>query len=124
VYPDTSLKAARDKRDEARKTLASGVDPSFQRRAEKRPAKLMQANTFETVALEFLDKQRIRWTEKHIKGMTNRLQANVFPHIGERPIGEIEAPELLEVLRGVEDRGAYDLAHRMRQICGAVFRAQ
>jgi integrase len=122
VYPDVSLKAARDKRDEARAVLASGADPSCKRREEKRAAKLMQANTFETVASEFLDKQRMRWTGKHIKGMTNRLQANVFPYIGERPIGEIEAPELLAVLREIEDRGAYDLAHRMRQICGAVFR--
>lgn len=122
VYPDVSLKAAREKRDEGRKALASGVDPSFKRKAEKRAAKLMQANTFETVAVEFLGKQRIRWSEKHIKGMTTRLEANVFPDIGDRPIGEIEAPELLEVLREIEDRGAYDLAHRMRQICGAVFR--
>ncbi len=122
VYPDVSLKTAREKRDEARKALASGVDPSFKRKAEKRAAKLMQANVFEAVALEFLEKQRARWTEKHIKGMTSRLEANVFPQIGDRPVSEIEAPELLDVFREIEDRGAYDLAHRMRQICGAVFR--
>ena len=99
VYPDVSLKAARERRDQARETLAQGVDPAFKRKAEKRAAKLMQANGFEAVALEFLEKQHIRWTEKHIKGMTRRLEADVFPRIGARPLGEIEAPELLEVLR-------------------------
>lgn len=122
VYPDVSLKAAREKRDEGRKALAGGQDPSFKRKAEKRAAKLTQTNVFEVVALEFLEKQRARWTEKHIKGMTSRLKANVFPYIGDRPISEIEAPELLDTFREIENRGAYDLAHRMRQICGAVFR--
>ena len=106
VYPDVSLKDAREKRDEARKILANGENPSFKRRAEKRAAKLAQAHTFETVASEFLEKQRLRWTEKHIKGVSSRLHANVFQYIGDRPIGGSDRFPCTPCLLSAECSGA------------------
>jgi len=122
VYPDVSLARARQKRDEARKLLADNVDPGEQRKAAKATRKMLEANSFEAVALEWISKQKAGWSESHTKKTTTRLSNNVFPWIGNKPIAEIAAPEILAVLRRVEGRGTIDTAHRVGQACGQVFR--
>ena len=122
VFPDVSLVDARERRDEARKLLASGVDPSAHRKAEKRAAILRDANSFEAVGREWYGKQSAVWTARHADDVLRRLESNLFPELGDRPIAEITAPELLAAVRKVESRGAYDLAHRMLGVAGQVFR--
>lgn len=122
VYPETTLKEARKKRYEARKQLDSGIDPGETRKTEKRARLLAAANSFEAVAKEWQGKQAHTWKPKHADDVLRRLEVNLFPHLGHRPIGEIEPPELLEAVRKIESRGAHDLAHRVLAVAGQVFR--
>jgi len=122
VYPEVSLKEARKRRDEARKLLDNGLDPSQARQAERRARKLSADSSFEAVAREWYEKQVHTWVKTHANDVLRRLEGNAFPAIGHRPISEIEAPELLMMARKIETRGAYDLAHRVLQVCGQVFR--
>jgi integrase len=122
VYPNVSLKAARAKRDAERRRLQEGLDPSAERRAAKERAKLATENSFEAVAREWYQKQKHIWVPRHAEDVRRRLEKNVFPFIGARPIVEIEAPELLGVMRRIEQRGAHDHAHRVLAVCGQVFR--
>lgn len=121
VYPDVSLKDARDRRDVARKQIANGIDPSAARKAQKAEA-LENTNTFERIAREWWTKFQPTWTEDHGNQILRRLELNVFPWIGARPLKEITAPEVLAVARRIESRGALEMAHRMVQNCGQVFR--
>lgn len=121
VYPDVSLANARDKRDEARKLLANGVDPSAHKKAVKASQEAKE-NTFEVISREWHEKQREAWVEKHAAKVISRLERDVFPWIGATPIDEIEAPDLLAVARRIEDRGANETAHRAMQNCGQIFR--
>ena len=122
VYPDVSLSQARDRLNEARKFLAGGVDPSEQRKAAKAIIESQAINNFETVARDWFEKKRGEWVESHSITVITRLEANVFPRLGARPVADITAPELLEVLRIMEARGAKELAQRVKQVCGQVFR--
>lgn len=122
VYDDVPLKKARQKRDDARKLLADGIDPAQQRKAEKRAARMAAEHTFERVGRAFIEARKGRWSATQTKAVTRRLEANVFPEIGSRPVGEIDAPELLDVLRKIEARGAIEEAHRTRALCSQVFR--
>ena len=122
VYPKVSLKQARAKRKENDKLIESGLDPSAVRKAQKRKEQDEVANSFEAVAREWFDKQRHTWVSTHASDVLRRLEVNSFPFIGKRPIEHIEAPELLAMVRKIEVRGAYDLAHRVLQVCGQVFR--
>lgn len=122
VYPSVSLKEARERREAERQRLTKGLDPSAERRAWKVQTRVAVANSFEAVAREWYGKQAHTWVVGHGVDVKRRLERNVFPHIGRRPIAQIEAPELLEVARKIEERGAYDLAHRVIQVCGQVFR--
>jgi len=121
VYPDVSLAQARERRDEARKMLAQGLDPGEVRKAEKSES-VEQTNTFEAVAREWHAKFSPSWVVSHSGRILRRLEKDVFPWIGSRPIREIMAPELLETLRRIEARGALETAHRALQNCGQVFR--
>ena len=122
VYPDVTLAHARRKRDEARAMLADGVDPSQAKKEKKRLSKLSAANTFRVVALEWLERQTPSWSANHRDKIIGRLKKDAFPVLGARPISEISAPEVLDVLRRAEARGANDTAHRLHQTCGQVFR--
>lgn len=122
TYPDISLKEARDRRDEARKLLASGVDPGAHRKAAKAARTAENANTFEVVAREWHAKQTSRWTDRHSGRIMARLENDLFPLLGNRAINAITAPELLAALRRKEGRGAYYSAHRLHQIAGQIFR--
>jgi integrase len=122
VYPKVPLSDARKKRDDLRKQLESNLDPSAERKATNLRKKLSAENSFEAVALEWFDKQRHIWVPHHAENVKRRLDANIFPILGKRPLDQIEAPELLQAIRRIEDRGSYDLAHRVLQVCGQVFR--
>lgn len=122
TYPDVSLKEAREKRDDARRLLAQGIDPGQNRKDEKTERAERAANSFEVVAREWHSKQSGAWAAKHGATVMRRLERDVFPWLGERPISDITAPDLLKVLRRIEDRGALDTAHRALQNCGCIFR--
>jgi integrase len=122
VYPGVSLSEARERREAARKVLANGADPSAVKKAQKAAKVALGANSFEIVAREWLSKFSKEWKESHTRTVRGRLENDVFPWIGARPIGEINAPELLTVLRRIESRGALSTAHTVRAICGQVFR--
>jgi integrase len=122
VLQDVSLAAARKRRDEARALLAEGVDPSAARKAAKVQAEGRAANNFEAVAREWYAKQMHIWKPKHADDVLRRMESNLFPEIGLTPIADVSAPALLAALRKIEDRGARDLAHRVLQVAGQVFR--
>ena len=122
VYPETSLKDARDARAAARKLLKDGIDPSKNKRHEKRKATINANNTFEAIAREWHDNQKSRWSENHTQNVLHRLETDVFPYIGSDSIADLEALHLLDMLRKIEKRGALDIAGRTRQLCGQVFR--
>jgi len=122
VYPDVNLKNARNRRDEARRLLANGIDPSENRKAQKSARADRAANSFEAVAREWFTKYSPGWAATHASKIIQRLEKDVFPWLGDKPIAEIAAPELLAVLRRIENRGVLDTAHRAHQNCGQIFR--
>jgi integrase len=122
IYPDVSLAKARDRRDEARKLLADGIDPSRNRKAHKAARADRAANSFEVVAREWFAKFKPNWVKAHSDKVIRRLERDMFPWIGGKPIAEVGAPELLECLRRVENRGTIETAHRALQSCGQIFR--
>jgi integrase len=121
VYPDTSLKQAREKRDEARKQLADGIDPSENRKAVKSSKAESAANSFEIIAREWGSRKVDTWAEKNNRSK-RMLERNIFPWLGSKPITDILPKDILECLRRVEDRGTIETAHRTLQICGQVYR--
>lgn len=122
VYPDISLAEARDKAHEARKMLANDIDPGADKQNKKRERRLAAANTFEAIAREWFQKNSKQWVESHGGRVLNRLEKDVFPYVGRRPITELSAPEILTVLQRIEDRGAIETAHRTHQNFGQIFR--
>lgn len=122
VYPDVPLKTARDRRDEARKLLANGIDPSEHRKAAKSVRAERAANSFEVVAREWFAKYQPSWADHHADRIIRRFERDVFPFIGDKPIAEVNAPTLLAVVRKIEARGALETAHRALGNCGQVFR--
>jgi integrase len=122
IYPDVPLALARERRDEARQLLAKGLDPSAVRQAQKASSALRSQNSFEVIAREWYLRYSPNWADSHAKTVIRRLEKDIFPWMGDRPIAEITAPELLAVIRQVENRGALETAHRELNICGQVFR--
>jgi integrase len=122
VYPDVGLKEARDRRDSSRKLLANEVDPSENRKAMKAGRLERSANSFEVVAREWFAKHAPSWAASHANKIIRRLERDLFPWLGPRPIAEITAPELLASLRRIESRGVLETAHRALQNAGQVFR--
>lgn len=122
VYPDVKLADAREKRDDSRRLLQNYVDPAQYRKETKAMQKEQAVNSFEAVAQEWFTKNKHIWTEGHSKTIIRRLELNIFPWLGTRPVAAITAPELLAALRRIESRGALETAHRVKQICGQVLR--
>lgn len=122
LYPDITLKEARNKHFEARKMLDEDIDPAFQKKVKK-SLRLEQAeNSFQSIALEWINKQRNTWAKTHTSNVEGRLKNYVFDFIGNQPIANITAPELLAMLRRIESMGYHETAHRVRSVCGQVFR--
>lgn len=134
TYPDTSLKTARDKRDEARALIAQGIDPSDVRKASKVQSQAEEAdaareaaglpapNSFEQIAREWYETRREDWSPTYGQKIMRRLEVDVFPWLGSKPITSITPPMVLAVLRRVEGRGVVETAHRALENCGQVFR--
>lgn len=122
VYPDLTLKAAREKLAEARRLLANDVDPSMAKRVQKAAKRDAAANSFESVAREWFAKHSPKWANSHANKIIARLEKDVLPWLGRRPISEITPPELLAVIRRIEDRGVVETAHRALQNCSQIFR--
>lgn len=122
AYPDVSLAAARDKRDEARKQLAAGIDPMAQKQADKVARMAAAEHSFTTVAHLWWKQWSPGRSERHAGYVMRRLEADVFPAIGSRPVAEITAPELVAMVKTIAGRGALDMAKRALQTSGQVFR--
>jgi integrase len=122
VYPEISLKEAREKHEDLRRMLARDIDPMEIKKQKKAEIQAEVENTFEFVAREWFVKNNAVWTAKHADTIISRLQNNIFPWLGFVEVSAVTAPMLLEVLRRIEERGALETAHRVKQICGQVFR--
>lgn len=123
TYPDTPLKAARDKADQARKLLAANVDPGAERKAVAASQAEAASNSFEALAREWIDTvHKLKVCEAQYTRTIGRLERDVFPWIGPTPIDALKAPEILKVMRRVEARGAIETAHRELQVIGQVLR--
>jgi len=122
TYPDTGLRDARDKREAARKLLAAGVDPGEQRKAVKAAGEERDANSFAVIAEEWLARQAARMAPATLEKAQWTFNDLVNPWIGNRPVTEIDAPEMLKLLRRIEERGAHETAHRTKQRCSQIFR--
>lgn len=113
VYPAVTLAQARKRRDDARALLAEGIDPSEARRMDKAEAQAAAANSVEAIGRAWLAVRKGGWSEDHYRRELRSLEKDLFPYLGKRPISEVEPPELLRVIRKVEERGALDMAHRV-----------
>lgn len=134
VYPEVPLagrkdkktgnwiEGARDKRDKARQLVGDGIDPGVMRKTARSTRAINSVNSFEAVAREWHTGRKPTWNPKHADTVLRRLERDIFPHVGQRPVTELTAPELLAALRRVENRGAIETAHRELQICNQVFR--
>ncbi len=118
VYPQVSLKEAREARRKAKKQLAAGIDPSIQKKLSKTAA----SNSFRAISQEWYDQQANVWAPSHARSVRMRLDKYLNPALGARPIARIKAPELLSVLRSIEASGINETAHRVKMLAGQVFR--
>ena len=121
VYPEITLADARERRAQARKALAAGNNPGEAKKEAKRVATLKSANAFEVVAREWFEKRKHEWASSSADTMLARLEQHILPKLGQRPIADITAPEVLAVLRGVEEKGTLETARRVMQMCGQIF---
>lgn len=121
AYPEISLADARQRKDEARKQVANGIDPGAVRKAQKQ-AGTEETETFEVIAREWHTKFSHIWTPGHAVKLLSAMTRDLFPWLGARPIKELKAPELLASLRRIESRGTLETTHRMRGLLGQIFR--
>jgi len=122
TYPVVGLAEAREKCLEAKRLIAVGQDPSQSRKQEKIAKQVEESSTFRSVARDWLSRQKSSWSPGHAETVIQRLENNIFPHLGDVPVRSITAPRMLEVLRYIESRGALEVARRVRGICSQVFR--
>lgn len=126
TYPELSLLQAREKRRVARESVANDVDPCTTKNKES-TTKIVGLNSkstttsFEFIAREWHKKYEHTWVPKHAQVQLQRLESNIFPHVGAKDINEIRVPELLAALHQIEERGACDLAHRVQGTCRSVY---
>lgn len=122
AYPDVSLADARNKRDDARKLIANDIDPSETKKAVKTSKKDLLANSFEVIAREWLSTKMQTKSEGYQQNVLRRFELYLFPWIGKRPISELTAVELLDVVRRIENQNKVETAYRTLQATGQVFR--
>jgi hypothetical protein len=122
TYPEVSLADARDRRAVVKKQHANGINPAAVKKAQRAAKVAETKDAFEMVALEWYASKSNLWSASHAETVIGRLRLDVFPVLGARPIAEITAPELLTMLRRIESRGALETAHRVKTICGQIFR--
>ena len=122
AYPHVTLAAARKRRDDARNLLADGIDPSEQRKAAKATRAGLAANTFEVIGREWYAKTAPMLAENTKTKLLRFLEVDVFPWIGARPIASLAAADLIKVIERIEQRGAMDIARRVHNYIGRIFR--
>jgi len=122
VYPETSLKQAREKRDEAKQQISDGIEPCENKKAIKLAKADNAANSFEVVAREWYERNMADKSESHQKRTLGMIERDLLPSLGSKPIADIKAPELLATLRKIEERGAIESARRTLHIFGQVTR--
>ncbi len=122
VYPNINLQQARHEREIAKKKLYEDIDPCEERKALKNPKNPQNTNTFESVANEWFKKQSHIWVKSHSDDVIRRLEVNIYPSLGSLEISSIQPIDVLNSVRKIENRGAFDLAHRVLGVCGQVFR--
>jgi integrase len=120
-YPEVSLLDARNKRTEARALLAKKIDPAQVRRDDKAETATANANTFEKIAREWHTNRLSAWSTSTAKDTINRLEKDIFPEIGKLPIAAITHQQMIAALRKIEQRGAGEVAHRLKSTCARVF---
>jgi integrase len=121
-YPDVPLALARDRHSEARRVLAAGTDPMAQRKAQKTAERVASENSFATVASQWLEHWQHGKSPRHVDTTKRRLAANILPSLGPRPIADIEAPDIVAMVRLIDARNARDIAKRALQTTGQIFR--
>ncbi|MFO1257253.1 MAG: integrase arm-type DNA-binding domain-containing protein [Gammaproteobacteria bacterium] len=122
VYPEITLKEARERRDALRKLISNGVDPAEHRKIVKTDSLEQAANSFEIIAKECFIKFKPTWSPSHANKVIQLFERDIFPWIGNAPVIELTPVQLLTVLRRIEERGALETAHRALGHCGQVFR--
>ncbi len=122
TYPAVRLLDARHRRDEARKQIANGIDPAAHKQAQKATRTECNANSFEVIAHEWLAKIQKEKAESHYTKIKARLEKDVFPWLGSKPVASITAQEVLTVLRRIEKRGTLETTRRARGNIGQVVR--
>ena len=122
VYPAVTLKQAREARDTGRATLKAGTDPAQQRKDRKLASQLRSQTTFEGVARAWWEQWKVNRSPRHAEYVIRRLEADVFPAIGSKPVADVTAPQLLALAKKIEARGAVDIAKRAYQVSGQVLR--
>lgn len=121
VYPHVSLIEARDKRAQAKKALASGNDPGEIKKETKQQEVLKRSNAFDVVVWEWFGQREHEWVPSYSDRLRRQIERHILPKLGKRPIAEINAPEVLAMLRVIEGRGTLETAHRMMQVTGQIF---
>ena len=121
-YPDTGLKAARERRDEARRIIAAGGNPALEKKRAAVAATLSAANTFAAVAEELIDKREREGLKAITIVKARWLLSLLGRDLGQRPIAEIEPYELLSALKRIEQSGRHETAKRVQAFAGRVFR--
>jgi len=122
TYPLVSLLEARDEREKAKKLLMHKIDPSSDRKEVTRGAIYNSKQTFKAIGVEWMEVKKEQWSKDYYDNILHRLESDIYPYIGDLNVRKITAPILLNALKKVEDRGAYELASRCRQTCGQIFR--
>ncbi|MGD9808542.1 MAG: tyrosine-type recombinase/integrase [Deferribacterales bacterium] len=121
VYDETTLKDARTKRDEAKKLLEQGIDPSLLKQQIKKQIVSDTENTFEALALKCFENYDPRLSKKHVERKWRRLEKHALPYLGKTPIKHITAPMILSVIQKIEKRGNFETAHRVFGVCSEIF---
>ena len=128
VWPDVSLKEAREERFEAKKKIKVGIDPNDKRKESLEAQKIYfekekerETTTFRIIAEEWLSRQSVLWTERHSRGVQNSLKIHVLPDLGEIPIADISIQDVIATLRKIEADGKYETCYRLRQKIEAIF---
>ena len=122
VYPEITLKDAREARDKAKEDIRSGIDPSAARKIEKITKGISAGNSFEAIGREWIERRKDEISESHCERITRALEKDLFPRLGQRPILDISSLEILDTLRRIEERGAYESSHRAKTIVSLIFR--
>ncbi|UCB31823.1 hypothetical protein J9874_02374 [Duffyella gerundensis] len=122
VYPEITLSEARQRRDEAKRKVANGIDPSEQKKVDKQVRKVAIENNFKTIVLEWHEYKLPGWSKGYAEDLMEAFENDIFPDLGKRPIAEIKPLEMLTTLRKLERRGVLDKLRKIRQACNQVFR--